>query len=148
MAEVLSVIYMGNEELSPDMQLGTIVLFTEVEGTDYHIIYNVQSDDMSRPSIKPGDELILTGPSSLLPLCPYNSVDVDIFSGAYKGILTVEVPPSRGQSFCTIEKRLLSQDGTGELCVLFRLSYNARPAFLELNWFSHFSVEVCGVIVA
>ncbi|XP_074326437.1 uncharacterized protein LOC141664394 [Apium graveolens] len=132
LAEVFNVIYLGRGEIKPEKQIGTIKVD---DGTTSHYLYKVNDVDMSRPSIQPGDELILTGPNVRLissdgPL----EIDFDLFDSDYKDSICYECYPCNPRlKNKPIEKRIISKDGTGEILVLYSLFYNSVEAHLKIK---------------
>lgn len=131
LAQVFNVIYQGEKEVKPEQQIGTI---TVNDGRRCQYLYSVDCVDMTRPPIQPGDEVILTGPdvgiSSNGPLC----IDFDLFCGIYKDSIHFETYPSNGlRQNAPREKRILSQDGSGEIVVLYALFDNAMEADVEIK---------------
>ncbi|KAK1402505.1 hypothetical protein POM88_002116 [Heracleum sosnowskyi] len=149
-AEVFKVVYLGNEEVTPDKQLGTI----KVRNHKYHhYIYNVDNADTIKSSIKHGDQLTLTGPSLAPISCPSGMlvIQLDLFGGAFKGSKRIDWAPFPGTNECAfLEKRFKSRDGRGEIIIFLGMFYYATEAFLDVSLFSKNSsaVAVGGVIVA
>lgn len=129
---MFNVIYLGRGEIKAEKQIGTIKVD---DGITSHYLYKVNDVDLSRPSIQPGDELILTGPnvrsiSSNGPL----EIDFDLFSGDYKDSISYECYPCNPRlQNKPIEKRIISKDGTGEILVLYSLFNNSVESHLKIK---------------
>lgn len=129
---MFNVIYLGRGEINPEKQIGTIKVD---DGTTSHYLYKVNDVDTSRPTIQPGDELVLTGPnvrsiSSNGPL----EIDFDMFCGDYKDSICYECYPwNQRLRNKPIEKRIISKDGTGEILVLYSLFSNSVEAHLKIE---------------
>ncbi|KAK1401391.1 hypothetical protein POM88_000996 [Heracleum sosnowskyi] len=125
-------------------------MVTDAYSSQY--LYNIESVDMNRPSIQPGDELILTSPNE-----DSFSVDgrlvivIDLFCGEYKGSISYQYFPANIDLHnFPLEKRIISKDGTGEIIVLYALLSNAMEAHLEIELLTNdkSSVNVHGVVAA
>lgn len=131
LAEVFNVIYQGLGEVKPQEQIGTI---TVNQGDTCQLLYSVDRVDTTRPSIQPGDEIILTGPAVAISSHGPLSIDFDLFCGNYKDSIYFESYPTNGlMQNAAREKRILSEDGTGEIVILYALFDNAMEANLEVK---------------
>lgn len=115
-------------------------------------LYKVESVDMNRPSIRPGDELILTSPNEdSISGERHFEVDIDLFSGDYKSSICYEYfPANKKLHNFPLEKRIISKDGTGEIVVLYALFNNAMEAHIEIELLTNdeSAVNVHGVVAA
>lgn len=149
LAQVFNVIYQGEKEVKPEKQIGTI---TVNDGKRCQYLYSVDSVDMTRPSIQPGDEIILTGPSVGIKSNGPLSIDFDLFCGDYKDSIYFEYCPSNdSMQNAPREKRILSEDGTGEIVVLYALFDDAMEANVEIKLLTHDNCDVSdihGVVAA
>lgn len=112
--DVLNITYLGNDQIKPEKQLGTIKL---VSGRGLQHLYNVEHVDTRKPSIKYGDAIPLTvkGPTPFF-YDDFVYLDFDLFCGTFKGVQDLEWEPcSREVS----RQRVLFQsvDGTGWILV-------------------------------
>ncbi|XP_074353381.1 uncharacterized protein LOC141692438 [Apium graveolens] len=134
-AEVFKVVYLGSEDVTPDKQLGSI----KVRNHEYHhYIYNVDNADFSKPSIKRGDQLTLTGPSLAPISCASGMlvIQLDLFCGAFKGSKRIDWAPY--------------PDGRAEIIIFLGMFYYATEAFIDLSLFTMdtSAVSVGGVVTA
>lgn len=147
MVEIFRVLYLGRDEIKPS---GTIRVNNR---RNCQYLYNVPVTDQSIPSIKPGDELPLTGPSVGAICCPCGvRIEVDLFDGAYKAKICMDEWEQSYSldSFNCIESRLLSEDGEGEIVIVFGLYCNAVEACFDITLFhmDESVAEVYGIISA
>lgn len=148
-AEVFNVIYQGEEEVKAEKQIGTI---TVSDGRRCQYLYSVDCVDTTRPSIEPGDEIILTGPKVGIRSSGPLSIDFDLFCGDYKDSIYLECYPSTSlMQNAPREKRILSKDGTGEIVVLYALFDDAMEANVEIKLLTNDNSDVSdfhGVVAA
>ncbi|KAK1374890.1 hypothetical protein POM88_031083 [Heracleum sosnowskyi] len=131
LAEVFNVIYLGRGEIKPEKQIGTIKVQDDISS---HYLYEVNYVDMTRPTIQPGDELILAGPNLQSFSSDILEIDIDLFCGDYKGSICYDCYPCNQRlRNKPIEKRIISKDGTGEILVLYSLFNNSVEAHLEIK---------------
>lgn len=145
--EVFNLIYLSHDELEPEKQCGTIKMISD-GGVQF--LYNVQDIDMSKPTIKYGDDILVTVKG---PTCSFMCLDMqfDMFSGAYKDSIEVEWDSNESVADDVLfeERRIVSRDGTGEICVMVGLFFDATVACLGVKLVDNSSAtNVYGVILA
>lgn len=145
--EVFGIIYLGRNELKPADQIGTIKV-----SDGYTVacpLYKVIKKEQAKtPSICCGDELILNGPKWSFVGCESFYIEVDLFNSSFKDTISFEWD-SRSD-FLYHKKKLLSEDGTGELLVLYGLFASASQARVCVRLINPGGgvVDVYGVIYA
>lgn len=147
MVQIYRVLYLGRDEIQPS---GIIRMNN---GYNYEYLYNVPDTNSSIPSIKPGDQLPLTGPSAGAIVCGTGvRIEFDLFNGAYKGKICMDEwePSYNLDNFSHMESRIFSEDGEGEIVVLYGLFSNAAEARIEVSLFDidKSIAQVYGVITA
>lgn len=148
--EVFNIIYLGNDEIEPNKQLGTITLF---HGAGVQYLYKVEKVDSSMPPIRYGDAIDLTvkGPTSFSGEDDdYAYMEFDLFSGAYKGIVDLPCSPYDDKHEVSLGcVQLRSTDCTGHVFVNIGHFANAAIASLEVRLLDNFAAtNIYGVIFA
>lgn len=113
--DVLNITYFGIDEIGPEKQLDTIKIIS-TGGIQY--LYNVDQVDMSKPSIKYGDPILLTlkAPTVAFGDCETVYLEFDLFCSAYKGSVHCQAMLNWGDAI-TETKELRSLDGFGVILV-------------------------------
>ncbi|KAK1376855.1 hypothetical protein POM88_033048 [Heracleum sosnowskyi] len=144
--EVFNIIYLGQDEVKPEKQLGTIIFHT-CPGIYY--LYKVEEVDPNKPSIRYGDIIPLNVASPCFGFQDdYVRMEFDLFCGAFKGVVYLDNEPiASGVSLTRVE--LNSTDYTG----LIRVNLGAFPvattAKLELKLVNNSApVNISGAIYA
>ncbi|KAK1355011.1 hypothetical protein POM88_048267 [Heracleum sosnowskyi] len=137
---------MGNDEIGPEKQLGTIIMEFNSGSKE---LYNRRKVDLSNPSIKYGDTIFVTkqnaGPISSLEVL---DMQFDLFLGAYKGSIKVEFDPFDNQVWFE-QRSIRSVVDTGKIFVVFGCLSNATVANMEIQLLDISApVDVHGVIAA
>lgn len=150
MLEIFGIIYLGRDDVEPQNQLGRIYMYTEY---GIHDIYKVDKVDETRETIQHGDEFDIKdikGPVPFNTEC--NSMEFDLFCGAYKGFVYhfFREWPFRSECEASLAKIRLnnSLDGTGEISVLMGIYAHATIADVEVRVISSDSSKVYGYVAA
>ncbi|KAK1356663.1 hypothetical protein POM88_049919 [Heracleum sosnowskyi] len=131
LAEVFNVVYRGRDNIKPQKQIGTIKVSDDVND---HYFYKVEEVDEGKPSLQQIDELVLSGPTkSSISAEDSLKIDVDLFGGAFKDALYIDDCPTDDflKKGSPLEMKIVSEDGTGEIYVLYAVFDNAIEAQLE-----------------
>ncbi|KAK1356665.1 hypothetical protein POM88_049921 [Heracleum sosnowskyi] len=131
LAEVFNVVYRGRDNIKPQKQIGTIKVSDDVND---HYFYKVEDVDEGKPSLQQIDELVLSGPTkSSISAEDSLKIDVDLFGGAFKDALYIDDCPTDDflKKGSPLEMKIVSEDGTGEIYVLYAVFDNAIEAQLE-----------------
>ncbi|KAK1392073.1 hypothetical protein POM88_011129 [Heracleum sosnowskyi] len=117
--EIFKMTYLGSNdelEVKPEDQMGFIKLCSN-RGVQY--VYKVDAPDMSRPSIKFGDEIDVTVNGSTCSSDYKLNMQYDLFCGAYKGrkYLGWRCDDDDDEAI-SVQVRLESADGCGEIVVI------------------------------
>lgn len=142
--EVFQIIYLGDDEIEPGDQCGIIRLISD-HGLQY--LYNQRSVDSFQPSIKCGDQIMVTVDSPTIRSYDID-IEFDLFRGAYKGTIKVDwrsIGP--GKPFLC-EQKIISQDGTGDIAVLYGLFPFARVAYVQVMVLDDSVEDVYGIVAA
>lgn len=150
LAEVFNVVYRGRDKIEPHKQIGTIKVSDDVNG---HYLYKVEDVDQRKPSLQQIDELLLSGPTkSSISAEESLTIDVDLFGGAFKDSLYIDDCPSDDslKTGSPLEMKIVSEDGTGEIYVLYAVFDNAIEAQLEVKFLADddFPIQVYGCVAA
>ncbi|KAL8130839.1 hypothetical protein AgCh_006955 [Apium graveolens] len=149
--EVFNILYLGHDKVKPEEQHGSIRL-TSSKGVQF--LYDMPENDVdfSNPSIKHLDDLVVTVKG---PTCYFENLklEFDLFSNAYTGTQSINWDfeyLQEGLEVLLEEKRIQSNDGTGEISVLLGLFDNAAVADVEIKLLDNkmAGLDVYGVIVA
>ncbi|XP_074339776.1 uncharacterized protein LOC141677665 [Apium graveolens] len=143
--EVYQIRYVGNDEVKPIDQIGTIKLIS-----DYHVqyLYNVQEVMPWNPSIKDRDP-IMVNVGSPTPRSASLYIEFDLFRSAYKGTIMVDWEETFSGCVSSWDERIESRDGLGDVVVYFGLMPNATVAEVEVKLLDTSACEdVYGVISA
>ncbi|KAL8102247.1 hypothetical protein AgCh_026940 [Apium graveolens] len=143
--EVLNLVYMGNDEIESEDQLGSILLEFDSGSKRF---YRQNMVVKSNPSIKFGDSIFPTD-NLMGPICFLTELDMqfNLFRGAYKDSLKVKFEPVGDKVWS--EKRIIwSVDGTGQICVVFGGLSNATVANLKVNISGARDRDVHGIVAA
>lgn len=149
MLEIIGIIYRGRDVVEPKNQLGRISMYTPAGVLD---IYNVDKVDDTRETIKHGDEfdiMDIKGPVPFANEC--NSLEYDLFCGAYKGHIFEFFNEWRfdDRDSAFLEKiKLKSIDGTGDIILLMGFYAHATIADVEVRVISSDSSKVYGYVAA
>lgn len=130
--EVLNLLYLGDDEIEPEKQLGSIIM--EFDSGSKELYYQ-NKVVKSNPTIKFGDTIFVTDELALAgPICSVKELDMqfNLFLGAYKGSLKVRFEPFQNKVWFE-EHKIQSVDGTGLICVVFGFLSNATIANLKIN---------------
>lgn len=147
LVEVFSIIYLGDDVVPPEKQLGTIS-FVPAYIEDTQFLYKLDNVDMEKPSLKYGDPIMLTIGPPITKLCQFDIV-FDLFSGAYTGRLEVEWEKLPYDAVSLWDETIDSDDGTGQICVQYGLFANAAVANVELTLLGNCdSTNVYGYVFA
>ncbi|KAK1356657.1 hypothetical protein POM88_049913 [Heracleum sosnowskyi] len=131
LAEVFNVVYRGRDNIKPQKQIGMIKVSDDVND---HYFYKVEEVDEGKPSLQQIDELVLSGPTkSSISAEDSLKIDVDLFGGAFKDALYIDDCPTDDflKKGSPLEMKIVSEDGTGEIYVLYAVFDNAIEAQLE-----------------
>lgn len=146
------MIYLGHDLVKPSEQHGTIKL-TSSKGVQYLYDIAERDVDLSNPSIKHGDDLVVTvkGPTCYIP-DEYFQLQFDLFSGAFNDTTDIQWHGADlydGTVVDLKERRIRSTDGTREISVLLGLFPSAAVANLEIKLLDNFAgLDIYGVVVA
>lgn len=131
LVEVFSIIYLGDDVVPPEKQLGTIS-FVPPYISDMQYLYQVDKVDMEKPSLKYGDPIMVTVGPQITEFSEFD-IEFNLFCGAYTGRLEVEWEQLQYDEVSLWEERIDSDDGTGQICVQYGLFANAAVANVELT---------------
>ncbi|KAK1381555.1 hypothetical protein POM88_028299 [Heracleum sosnowskyi] len=150
MLEIFGIIYLGKDDIEPQNQLGRIHMYAPDGIFD---IYNVDKVDETRKTIRHGDEFDMKDIKGPVPFeIECNSLDFDLFCGAYKGFVynfftEWRFLSNRQASLAKIRLNN-SLDGTGEIAVLMGMYAHATIADVEVRVNSSDSSNVYGHVAA
>lgn len=142
------MVYRGRDKIEPHKQIGSIKVG---EDENDHYLYKVEEVDERKPSLEQIDELVLTGPmKSSISAEDSLTIDVDLFGGSFKDSLYIDDCPDSLKMGSPLEMKIVSEDGTGEICVLYAVYDNAVEAQLEVKLLADddFSTQVYGCVAA
>ncbi|XP_017220477.1 uncharacterized protein LOC108197382 [Daucus carota subsp. sativus] len=143
LADVFNVLYRGCDMIMPEKQIGTIKVSDDQND---HYLYKVVDADMTKSSLQQIDELMLNGPEiSSISAEDSLKIDVDLFCGAFKDTLYIDDCPSDDsiETDSPLEMKIVSEDGKGEIYLLYAIFDNAVEAHLEVKLFATFEVYGC-----
>lgn len=140
--EVFSMVYLGDEVIVPEKQLGTV----KIENGMQHL-YQVDDIDMSRPLITKGDLVMVTAQAPF-PMLEEFDINFDLFCGAYKADICVKWENFYSDGVTIGKHRLKSPDYNGDIYFQYGLFTNASVANLELKLKKSGSGQVYGFVSA
>lgn len=124
--DVFGIVYLGDDEVPPEDQLGTIRITDHYTNVGFDL-YKVDSVDLFNPSIKFGDPIMFSG----APNTEFQEFDIEfnLFCGAYMGsIKEYELDEYDGNNVEVIEDTIYAVDGTSQIRVQFGLFSSATIA--------------------
>lgn len=142
--EVFQIIYLGHDDVEPGNQDGTIKLISD-HGIQY--LYDGRFVDPNRPSIKCGDQIMVIVDSPTIR-CADIDIEFDLFRGDYKGTLKVDwehIGPGYPKLYA---QKIHSQDGMGEIAVLYGLFPFARVADIQVELLGDTVRDIYGLVAA
>ncbi|KAK1401986.1 hypothetical protein POM88_001591 [Heracleum sosnowskyi] len=149
LVHILNIIYRGKKILKPEDQLGKIEIRT-YDGVQY--VYNVDKVDESMPTLRHGEDIVITPKGPIWGEKMYIDMHYDLFDGTFRGSLRLDVDPVHSNVDDGIEEEVItSADWTGTLLVRVGRYTHATVAHLVVRLLSvdgSASQNVYGVISA
>ncbi|XP_074328130.1 uncharacterized protein LOC141666042 [Apium graveolens] len=144
--EVYNIVYMGDDEIEPENQVGLISMGLDIGS---QTLYSEDMAVKSYPSLKFGDTIFPTGRfiGPVGPMCSSLELEMcfGLFRGAYKGSFKVAAKYFEDTAYCA-ERKIRSVDGTGHICVVLGALFNATVANLKINISG--ATDVHGIVAA
>lgn len=128
------MLYLCQEKLKPEEQLGKIEIVSD-DGLQY--LYNVDKVDESMSTLEYLDNIIVTAKGPHIADDTYVDMRYDLFNGAFKGNIRLDVDPLNSCVDDGIEEVVISsEDETGMILVRIGRYFHATVANLEVRLLS------------